>query len=194
MYARKSGKTTMKWLLALAFSSALPAAAAPEHYTVDPNHTFPSFEVSHAGGFTTTRGMFTKSSGKIMLDRAAKSGAIEIVVDTASLTTGHARRDAIVRDDFRTTEFPHMTYRSSKLAFNGDILTGADGELTLLGVTKPVALTVTSFKCRPHPANKKEQCGADGSARIRRSEFGLAGTGGTGDEVKILFQIEAYRE
>jgi len=179
-------------LAALLLSSA--AAAAPETYVVDPNHTFPSFEISHAGGLSTTRGMFLKTTGKVVIDRAARSGTIEIIVDTASLTTGHVQRDNIVRDAFKTAEFPHMVYRSSKLHFNGDVLTGADGELTLIGVSKPVALTVSAFKCRPHPLNKKDQCGADGSAQIKRSDYGFSATGGTGDDVKILFQIETYRE
>ena len=184
----------MRLILITALLCAGGAVAAPETYVIDPNHTFPSFEVSHAGGFSTTRGMFLKTSGKVVIDRTAKFGSIEIIVDTASLTTGHARRDDIVRESFKTTEFPHMTYRAGKLQFNGETLTGADGELTLLGVTKPVTLIVTSFKCRPHPVNKKDQCGADGSAQIQRSDFGLVTTGGTGDEVKILFQIETYKE
>jgi len=179
-------------LIVLGFSGSV--LAAPETYVVDSNHTFPSFEVTHAGGFTTTRGMFQKTSGKIVLDRAAKSGSIEIIVDTASVTTGHPRRDDIVRDWFKIPEFPQMIFRASRLTFSGDTLTGADGELTLLGVTKPVVLTVTSFKCRPHPVNKKDQCGADGSAEIKRSDFGLNATGGTGDDIKILFQIETFRE
>jgi len=87
-----------------------------------------------------------------------------------------------------------MTYRSSKLTFDGDTLVGADGELTLAGITRPVSLAITSFKCRPHPVNKKEQCGADGTARIKRSEFGLNAASSVGDDVKILFQIEAYRD
>ena len=170
------------------------AVAAPETYVVDPNHTFPSFEISHAGGLSTTRGMFLKTTGKVVIDRAAHSGSIEILVDTASVTTGHAQRDAIVRESFRTAEFPHMIYRAAKLRFNGDVLVAADGELTLLGVTKPVALAVSAFKCRPHPINKKDQCGADGSAQIKRSDYGLTSTGGTGDDVKILFQIETFKE
>ncbi len=170
------------------------ALAAPETYVVDSSHTFPGFEVTHAGGFTTTRGMFNKTAGKIVIDRTAKTGSIEIVVDTASVSTGHTLRDNLVRDWFKTAEFPHMIYRSNKLSFGGDSLSGAEGELTLLGISKPVALTVTSFKCRPHPVNKKEQCGADGSAQIKRSDYGLTATGGTGDDVKILFQIETFKE
>jgi len=178
-----------------ALGLALPAAAAPETYTADPDHTFPSFELSHGNDFTITRGFFQKTSGKITLDRAAKTGSIEIVVDVASMTTGQQARDRIVRTNwFKAEQFPNMTYRSDNLKFDGETLVGADGELTLAGVTRPVSLTVTSFKCRPHPVNKKEQCGADGTARIKRSDFGLNAASSVGNDVKILFQIEAYKD
>ena len=87
-----------------------------------------------------------------------------------------------------------MIYRSRSLKFSGDTLAGAEGELTLAGVTRPVSLTVTSFRCRPHPVNKKEQCGADGTAHIKRSEFGMTALSSAGDDVRILFQIETYRD
>jgi len=171
------------------------AAAAPESYTADPAHTFPSFEVSHGGGLTISRGLFLKSTGKIVLDRAAQSGSMEIVVDTSSITTGHMQRDNIVRGWFKTDQFPNMVYSSRNLRFSGDNLVGAEGELSMLGVTRPVALVITSFKCRPHPVNKKDQCGADGTAQIKRSEFGMSGmTSSAGDDIKILFQIEAYKD
>lgn len=180
---------------AAALTATAVSAVAQESYTADPNHTFPSFEVSHGGGFTITRGFFEKSSGKIVFDRAAKTGSIEIIVDSASFTTGHRRRDDIVRSDWlKVDQYPTMIYRSKNLKFSGDTPVGADGELTLTGVTKPVSLTVTSFKCRPHPVNKKDQCGADGTAQIKRSDFGMTAVSSAGDDVKILFQIEAYKD
>ena len=178
-----------------ALATISQVAAAPESYTADPAHTFPSFEVSHGGALTISRGLFLKSTGKIVLDRAAKTGSMEIIVDTASVTTGHPQRDNIVREWFKTDQFQTMVYRSQNLKFSGDNLVGADGELSMLGVTRPVSLVITSFKCRPHPVNKKDQCGADGTAQIKRSEFGMSGmTSSAGDDVKILFQIEAYKD
>lgn len=179
-----------------ALTAVTPCIAAQEAYTADPNHTFPSFEVSHGGDFTITRGMFQKTTGKITLDRAAKTGSIEIVVDTTSVTTGHARRDELLRSDsyFNVARFPSMTFRSQNLRFSGDKPIGAEGELTLLGISKPVSLAITSFKCRPHPVNKRDQCGADGTAQIRRSDFGMTALSSAGDDVKILFQIEAYKD
>jgi polyisoprenoid-binding protein YceI len=111
------------------------------------------------------------------------------------MTTGQAARDNIVRTNWMKAEqFPTMTYRASSLKFAGDIPVSAEGELTLAGVTKPVTLTITSFKCRPHPVNKKEQCGADGTAQIKRTDFGLNAVSSVGDDIKILFQIEAYKD
>lgn len=182
-------------LAAAVMAGVLAPAAAQESYTVDPAHTFPSFEVSHGGGFTISRGLFQKSAGTITLDRATRTGSIEIIVDTASIATGLQRRDNLLRAEwFKVDQFPQMIYRSKQLKFSGENLVGADGELTLLGVTKPVNLTIISFKCRPHPVNKKEQCGADGTAQIKRSEFGMTNLASAGDEVRILFQIEAYKD
>jgi polyisoprenoid-binding protein YceI len=182
-------------IVLLALGAARSAAAAPETYTADPAHTFPSFEISHGGDFTITRGFFQKTTGKITLDRDARTGSIEIVVDAASLTTGQPARDNIVRATWlKVGEFPQMIFRSTHVKFTGDAPSSADGELQLAGVTRPVSLAITSFKCRPHPVNKKQQCGADGTALIKRSDFGLNAVSSVGDDIRILFQIEAYRD
>jgi len=182
-------------LAVLALGATSPAVTAMESYTADPAHTFPSFEISHGGDFTLTRGFFQKTSGRITLDRQAKTGSIEIVVDAASMTTGQQARDNIVRANWlKAEQFPQMIYRSKNLKFTGDVPTGAEGELSLAGVTRPASLAITSFKCRPHPVNKKPQCGADGTANIKRSDFGLNAQSSVGDDIRILFQIEAYQD
>lgn len=180
--------------LAVSAAIALPAAAA-DSYTIDPGHTYPSFEINHLG-FSTMRGTFDTTSGSITLDPAAKSGSIEITIDTTSVDTGHAKRDDHLRTDefFNVAQFPTMTYKASKLKFNGDKLAGADGELTLLGVTKPVSLTITSFNCGPHPMNKKPLCGANATATVKRSEFGMkTAIPAVSDEVKISIEVEAFK-
>lgn len=179
----------------LSSALAVPAFAA-DSYTADPSHTYPNFEIGHLG-FSTSRGVFEKTSGKITLDTAAKSGTIDITIDTASLHTGWAKRDDHLKSEefFNVAKFPTMTYKSSKLKFDGDKLTGVDGELTLLGVTKPVSLTVSDFKCGAHPVNKKAMCGANASASIKRTEFGLSAyVPAISDEVKIEIQIEAAKD
>ena len=180
--------------LAVSAAFALPAAAA-DSYTIDASHTYPGFEINHLG-FSTMRGTFDSSSGKITLDPAGKSGSIEITIDATSIDTGHAKRDEHLKSEefFNVAKFPTLAYKAGKLKFDGDKLTGADGELTLLGVTKPVSLTVTSFHCGPHPMNKKQVCGANATASIKRSEFGMTTyVPAVGDEVKISIEVEAVR-
>ena len=180
-------------LITAAFS--LPSSAA-DSYTVDPAHTYPNFEINHLG-FSTMHGRFGATNGKVMLDSAAKSGSIDITIDATSIDTGHAKRDTHLKSEefFNVGKFPTLTYKATKLKFNGDKLTGADGDLTLLGVTKPVSLAVTAFNCGPHPMNKKPMCGANATATIKRSEFGLSTyVPAVGDEVKITIEIEALKD
>lgn len=186
--------TYWRWITVVAFAGSLPVSAAPETFVVDGNHSAPGFAISH-GGISFVRGLFRKTSGKITLDREAKNGGMEIMVDTASVVTNNDRRDKLIRDWFKVGQFPEMTFRSENLKFSGDSLVGADGELTLVGVTKPVSLTISSFKCIVNPVTNQETCGADGTAQIKRSDFGLAVSSKTvGDEVKIVFDVEARKE
>ncbi|MGH8670452.1 MAG: YceI family protein [Burkholderiales bacterium] len=177
----------------LASIVTLPVAAEPVTYTVDPTHTFPSFEVSHIG-FSTQRGRFNASSGKIMLDRAAKLGSIDIAIDTSSIDTGLAKLEEHLRseDFFNVAKFPTITFKSDRVRFNGKRPVSARGDFTMLGVTKPVSLAITNFKCGQHPVNKKFLCGADASTSFRRSDYGMSyALPAVGDVVKINIQIEA---
>ena len=174
---------------------AFPAGAA-DSYTVDPAHTFPYFEINHLG-FSTMHGRFGATNGTIALDSAAKSGNIDITIDATSIDTGHAKRDTHLKSEefFNVGKFPTLAYKATKLKFNADKLSGADGELTLLGVTKPVSLVVTAFNCGPHPMTKKQMCGANATATIKRSDFGLSAyVPAVGDEVKISIEVEANKE
>ncbi|MBL8471072.1 MAG: polyisoprenoid-binding protein [Rhodocyclaceae bacterium] len=180
-------------LLALVASSA---QAAPESYTADPNHTWPGFEINHFG-FSIQRGRFEKTAGKIVLDTAEKKGSIEITIEARSLSMGFEKWTKHIQseDFFDVEKYPTLTYKSDKLLFDGDKLVGAEGELTLHGVSKPVKLTVSNFKCGPNPFNKKPQCGAEISAQIKRSDFGMSKfLPAVGDDVKIFSPIEAYRD
>ena len=181
----------------LALTLIAGGAAAEETYTIDPVHSQPIFEVQHMG-FSIQRGSFTKLSGKVVLDRAGKKGSIDVTIDTTSVKTIDPRLDVHTKSDsfFNVEKYPTMTFKSTKLIFEGDRVVGADGELTLLGITKPVALKVANAVCGEHPINKKPMCGAEASATIKRSEWGM--TYGlpkaVGDEVHIIIPIEAYRE
>lgn len=174
---------------------AAPACAA-DNYTVDPNHTWPVFEVNHLG-FSTQRGRFNSSSGKITLDTAAKKGSVELVIETASLDMGFDKWDEHMKSDefFNVKFFPTMRFVSDRLVFDGDKVVAAEGSFTLLGVTKPLTLTVSNFRCAPHPMLKKPACGADITATLKRSEFGMTKfVPAVSDEVKISVPVEAVKE
>lgn len=188
----------MKKLLAFiaAAGVSLAAFAAPETYVLDNGHTFPRFEYSHFG-YSTQLSRFDKTSGKIIIDRAAKSGSVEVLIDAKSVNTGSTLfNEHIQGEDFlNTAKFPSITYKSTKFIFDGDKLASVDGNLTIKGVTRPVTLTVTSFQCMPHPMLKKEACGANATAKIKRSEFNAGKYAPyVGDEVTLTFAVESVKE
>ena len=182
---------------AILVSFALPISAfAADSYTVDPLHTFPRFRINHLG-FSTMQGRFDKTSGKITLDRAAKTGTVELLIETASVDTGFFKRDDHLKspDFFNAAEFPTITYKSTAIHFNGDTPSSVDGNLTISGVTKPVTFTIDAFNCGANPMNKKDECGADASADIKRSDFGVKyGVPNIGDDVKLILEIEAIKD
>ena len=181
-------------LICLLAASATSAFA--QTYTIDPGHTYPSFEADHMG-ISFWRGKFEKTSGTVVLDRAAKTGSLDIVIDANSIDFGHAKMNehAKGKDMFNVEKFPTAIYKSKSIKFDGDKPVSVDGELTLLGVTKPVTLAINKFKCIQHPMLKREVCGADVSATFNRADFGLTyGMNyGFSPEVKLAIQVEAIK-
>lgn len=184
-------------IFAVLLATSLPLAAyAADSYTVDPAHTYPRFKINHLG-FSTMEGRFDKSSGKITLDRTAKTGSVEITTETASVSTGFAKRDEHLRspDFFNAAEFPSITFKSTAVKFKGDKPSSVEGSLTMAGVTKPLTLTIDEFNCGAHPMNKKDVCGAAASAQIKRSDFGIKyALPAVGDDVKLVFEVEAIKD
>jgi polyisoprenoid-binding protein YceI len=193
-------RLTIAWLAA---ALPLSALAAPENYTIDPTHTYPHWEANHLG-MSNWRGQFGKSAGKFVLDRAAKTGSVEITVQTASIISGDSDRGSRPRsldehlrspDFFNVTEYPTMTYKSTNVKFNGDYPGTIEGNLTLLGVTKPLVLHVENWKCGPNPFSKKEMCGGNASGAFKRSEFGMKYIiPAVSDEIKLWIQVEGYKD
>jgi polyisoprenoid-binding protein YceI len=182
-------------LIGLIFISGT-ALAAPETYVIDTNHSKPRFSYNHLG-YSTQLSRFDKISGKIMIDKAAKQGAMNVTIDTTSVNTGYALFNEHIQkaDFFDTAKFPTATFASSKLNFNVDKLSSIDGTLTIKGISKPVTLTVSSFMCMPHPMLKKEACGANASAVVKRSDFNMGkNVPYVGDEVTIDLPVEAVKE
>jgi len=181
---------------AAALCFAIVGTAAADSFTIDSRHTFPSFEISHIG-FSTQRGRFDRTSGKIQLDPKAKTGDIEVTIEADSIDTGLAELEAKLKEAefFNTSQYPAITFKSDKLEFVGDTPSAAEGTLTLLGVSKPLLLKIDHFHCGFHPVYKREVCGADASGQIKRSDFGMkAFLPVVGDEVKILIQVEAFKD
>jgi polyisoprenoid-binding protein YceI len=169
-------KTRLAIAALVAWSSAFAAntaAAASETYEIDPLHTYPSFEFSHMG-LSTWRGKFDKTSGTVVFDRQAKTGTVDVVVETASIDFGLDEMDAKAKSDdfFDVAKFPTMTY-SGTLQFVGDEPKYVDGKVTIHGVTKPLKLTINSWKCMVHPFYKKDVCGADAQGELNWGDYGM---------------------
>jgi polyisoprenoid-binding protein YceI len=184
-------------LAALVASMSGPLFAAVDKYEIEPNHTYPSFEFSHMG-ISVWRGKFNRTSGRIAIDRAAGTGTADIVIDTASINFGLDKMDQAARSEdwFNVAKFPTATYKGT-LTFAGDVPRTVEGQFTLLGVTRPVKLTINSFKCIPHPMLKKEVCGADAEGDLNWAEYGMRmskyGEGDAG-RVRLRIQVEAVKQ
>lgn len=167
------------------------ALAEPATYNVDPLHTYPSFEADHMGGLSIWRGKFNSSAGKIELDKAAKSGSVEITVDTKSIDFGNDKMNehANSAEIFDTTKFPTAVFKGKLAKFNGEAPTEVVGELTLHGVTRPVTLKILSFLCKPNPMTKKETCGADATTTFSREDFGVSYGKSFGFKMDVTLRI-----
>jgi polyisoprenoid-binding protein YceI len=183
--------------LALTLGVPLTAAGSEETYVLDPVHSLPIFEVQHMG-FSVQRASFTKINGKVTVDRAERKGSVDVTIDTTSVRSYSERLDTHLRgeDFFNVAKYPTMSFKSSNLVFDGDKLVAVDGELTLLGIAKPVSFKVTSFVCGEQPFNKRPMCGAEVSTMIKRSDWGMKYglPKAAGDEVKVTLPVEAFRE
>lgn len=179
-------------------AAAATAAAAPLTYVVDPGHTYPSFEADHMVGLSVWRGKFNKSEGRIVLDKAANAGSVDILIDAASIDFGHDVLNEHMQgaDYFDTAKFPQAHYVGKLAGFAAGKPTRVEGELTLKGVTRPVTLTIGSFKCMPHPMLKREVCGADATATLQRDQFGIDAGKDWGFDmaVQLRIQVEAVAE
>jgi len=169
------------------------AIAAPVTYNLDPGHTYPSFEADHMGGLSVLRGKFNSSSGKVVLDKEAKTGTVEVTVDTTSLDFGHDKLNTHAKgpDMFNTEKYPTAVYKGKLAKFKGDAPTEVEGQLTLNGVTKPVNLKINQFLCKMHPMQKKEVCGADAEGTFSRKDFGISYGEQYGFKQDVKLRIEA---
>lgn len=182
-------------VLAVSAAAATPVLAAPQTYTIDSTHTFPSFSYSHFG-MSTQISKFDKTTGTVTLDKEAKTGAVDITIDMKSVNTGYETFDEHIQeaDFFDTANYPTATFKSTKVNFEGDKPVSIEGDLTIKGVTKPVTLQVTHFANMPHPMMKKDAIGANATTVVKRSEFNAGKYApNVGDEVTISISLEAIQ-
>ncbi len=185
-------------LLAVAAATAMTAGAAQAaNYAIDPTHTFVTFEIGHFGA-TTNRARFDKKQGTVEFDRAAKTGKVEISIDTTSVNSGTPPFDKHLQsaDLFDAAKHPTIKFVSDKFSFNGDKVSEVTGQLTLLGKTAPVTLKATQFNCYDSPMLKREVCGGDFETTIGRTQWGMnyGVEWGFPKNVRLVVQIEAVKQ
>lgn len=185
-----------KWMLpAVVVGALIPGIAAADNYLIDSDHTYPSLEMPHMG-LSIWRGKFNKTTGKVTLDRAAKTGSADIQIDVASVDFGHDKMNehAVAEDWLNVKKYPTMSYKGT-LKFDGDTPTSIDGLLTLRGITRPVKLRIHSFNCIEHPFYKKQACGADAEGLLDRADFGMTQyTDNGAGKIRLRIQVEVLKE
>ena len=187
-----------KFVIANALLAALVSVhAEPVSYAIDPTHTFATFEITHFGT-STYRGRFDKKEGSVQIDRAAKSGKVDISIDMTSISTGVEPLNTHLKskDFFNAAEFPTARFVGDKFAFNGDKVSEVSGTLTMNGKTNPVTLKATGFNCYTNPMLKREVCGGDFETTLQRSQWGITTYIGPvlPDNVRLLVQVEAIKQ
>jgi len=184
-------------LAAAALLSSGLAQAELATYAIDPTHTFATFEIGHFGA-STNRGRFDKKTGSITLDKAAKTGKVEITIETTSINTGTAGFDKHLQsaDLFDAAKYPTMTFVGDKFTFNGDKVAEVSGNLTLLGKTAPLTLKATQFACYQSPMLKREVCGGDFEGSVDRTAHGMnyGVDWGFAKAVRVVIQVEAVKQ
>ena len=191
----------MKSFTLTAAAAALLAAGAAQAqsatYAIDPTHTAVTYEIAHFGT-STNRGRWQAKEGTVQLDKAGKSGKVDLTLEIASVNTGVPALDKHLKskDFFDAAQFPEARFSADKFSFNGDKVSEVSGTLTMLGKTQPVTLKATNFNCYQNPMLKREVCGGDFETTIQRSQWGVSWglNFGFPDAVHLLVQVEAVKQ
>lgn len=173
-----------------------PTAWAQAHpYLLDPGHTRVHWEVTHFGT-STSRGRFDDLSGSLELDAAAGTGEVSIAVRTASVNTGVPPLDAVMRRSYLASDaHPVAYFVARQWRWQREAPLDVRGEFTLRGVSLPLSLHAPRLHCYVHPQLQREVCGADLTATLRRSDYGMTdGLPFIGDTVRLVIQVEAIRQ
>jgi polyisoprenoid-binding protein YceI len=171
--------------------------AATTDYAIDPDHTFTYFEIMHFGT-STIRARFDRKTGKLQFDRQARTGKIEMDIDTTSVSSGIPTFDKFLQSEslFDSATFPTARFVSDKFIFDGDKVTEVVGQFTMLGKTNPITLKATNFNCYNSPLTRREICGGDFAANLNRVDYGMnfGIIFGFSRNVRLLIQVEAIKQ
>ena len=181
------------WLVA-----PTPAQSEPARFVLDPEHTSITFLVQHLG-FADVAGMFLESEGSFTYDEETRElSDLRVVIKTDSVFTNHERRDQHLRSaDFLNVEaFPEMIFEGRSAEPFTETTGQVTGDLTLRGVTRPVALDVRLNKAGRYPfLDQHYAIGIDATATIKRSDFGMTyASEWVGDDIRIILGFEAIRQ
>ncbi len=168
----------------------------PETYVIDPTHTFVIWEAKHFGT-ATSRGRFDRKEGSITIDTFAKTGKADISIDLKSISTGTGVFDRLLqgKNFFNSDEFPTAIFKGDQFKFDGDKVAEIAGTLTLNGKTNSVTLKANNYNCHLSPVLRKQVCGGDFDAHIKRSDFGMNYlVPFVSDATRLVIQIEAIRQ
>ena len=181
---------------ALSLACIGAAHAAPQNFAIDPDHTHVHWEIRHFGT-STSRGRFDAINGSIVMDREAHSGSASFSIATASISTGFAPFDGLLRGPYLlgTQEYPTAYFVANRFAFDGDRLASVTGDFTLRGTSRTLTLRALRFSCRTDAEPAREVCGGDFETEFERSAFGITHSlPFVADKVRVLLQIEAVKQ
>jgi polyisoprenoid-binding protein YceI len=183
-------------LAAAALLAGAAASAEPATYAIDPLHTIVTFEAVHFGT-STQRGRLQAKQGTVTLDRAAKTGKVDITLDLATISVLPSSLTGLLQGErfFNVAQNPTARFVADAVTFEGDKLSSVSGTLTLMGKSQPVVLSAKRFNCYENSQVKREACGGDFISSIQRSQFGLGALPNvTPDEIPLLIQVEGIRQ
>ena len=182
-------------VVSIVLGAAMTSAFAADSYTFDSVYSLVHFDIARVG-FSSQRGTFNETQGKVTLDLATKTGNVDFIIQTASIDMGALAWTSHLSDEglFNVKKFPTMNFKSDKLIFEGEKVVAAEGQFTMLGVTKPLRVTVNDFQCGISSIDKRSLCSGSISASLKRSDFGLTKyIPFVSDEVSITVPMDAYK-
>ena len=189
-------------ILSAALLCMLPTLAFASTWNIDPDHSSIGFKVRHLM-VSNVKGVFGKVSGVVHIDdKDIARSTVSATIDTASIDTGVAKRDAHLKsaDFLDVATYPTMTFVSRKLERSGADKLKLTGDLTLHGVTRPVVLDVEGVSAEVKDPMGNLRRGASATTKINRKDFGLgwnkvleSGGVAVGEEVAINIEVELIK-